>query len=144
LGWLLIPCWSKVKRTSIVAIGGPHSPSSPFPLRGCLRPAHDIASASSGAKADARRVQISFADHVAVMLSGNCDGLSTTKTSDSLRKPRRTALFWSSFLRMSPRPSASPGFLRQYIWFVMAIATNPNEIEQASNNQTGSHTTTQA
>lgn len=68
----------------------------------------DMDEASSGAKADARREEMSFVDHMVVMLSGKRDGSSTTKTSDSLRRPRRTALFSSSFLRMWPRPSASP------------------------------------
>jgi hypothetical protein len=45
---------------------------------------------------------------VAVMLSGNRAGSSTMKTSDSARRPRCLALCWSSFLRMWPRPSASP------------------------------------
>ena len=45
------------------------------------------------------------------MLSGKRAGSSTMRTSDSLRRPRCTALFWSSFLRMWPRLSASPGRL---------------------------------
>lgn len=63
---------------------------------------------SPGAKADARTEAISVADHMVVMLSGNRAGSSTMKTSDSLRRPRRSALSCSSFLRMWPRPSASP------------------------------------
>lgn len=63
---------------------------------------------SSGAKADARREETSVSDQVFDMLSWNRDGSSTTKTSDSLRRPRCRALFSSSFLRMWPRPSASP------------------------------------
>lgn len=64
--------------------------------------------ASSGAKADARRDETSLVGHVVVMLSGKRDGSSITKTSDSSRRPKWTALCWSSFRRMSPNPSAFP------------------------------------
>lgn len=64
--------------------------------------------ANSGANAEARREEILLADQVAVMLSGKRDGSSTAKTSDSFRSPSWTALFWSSFWRTGPRPSASP------------------------------------
>lgn len=64
--------------------------------------------ASSGAKADARSEVISSSFQFALMLSGKRAGSSTTKTSDSSRTPSRSALSRSSFLRVSPRPSASP------------------------------------
>lgn len=67
-----------------------------------------VAEGRSGAKAEARRAEMSEADQVAVMLSGKRDGSSTTKTSASLRRPRRRALAFNSFLRMWPRPAASP------------------------------------
>ena len=64
--------------------------------------------ASSGAKAEVRSEEMSSSAQSTVMLSGNRAGSSTMKTSDSLRTPSWRALFWSSFLRVSPRPAASP------------------------------------
>lgn len=101
-------------RTSIVAKGA--SLSEVF----CFRRDDDEPFAEGvddemlGAKADASRDAMSFSDQVFDMLSGNWAGLSTMKTSDSLRRPRCRALFWSSFCRIWPRPSASPG--RKYIY----------------------------
>lgn len=77
----------------------------------CATPLVDapaLAALSSGANAEARREEMSVSDQCFFILSGKRDGSSTTKTSDSLRRPRCFALFWSSFLRMWPRPSASP------------------------------------
>lgn len=48
--------------------------------------------ASSGAKAEARREAMLVADQSVVMLSGKLEGSSTTKTSDSSRRPRWRAL----------------------------------------------------
>lgn len=68
-----------------------------------------MVAARSGAKAEARREDTWSAGQSFVMLSGK-RGSSRTKTSDSSRRPSWRALFLSSFLRVSPRPSASPVF----------------------------------
>lgn len=94
-----MPCWSKVRRTSIVAVGAFLGFFFAVPLRVAAR---------SGEKAEARREVTWSAAQVALILSGKRVGSSTMKTSDSSRTPRRRADFWSSFLRVSPRPSASP------------------------------------
>lgn len=69
--------------------------------------------ARSGANAEARSEETCSAGQCFVMLSGKREGSSTTKTSDSSRRPSWRALFWSSLLRVSPRPSASPGIGRR-------------------------------
>lgn len=94
-----MPCWSKVRRTSIVAVGAFLGFFFAVPFRVAAR---------SGEKAEARREVTWSSAQVAVMLSGKRVGSSTMKTSDSSRTPRSRADFWSSFLRVSPRPSASP------------------------------------
>lgn len=43
---------------------------------------------------------------------GETYGLSTTKTSSSLRNPRARPLLTNSFFRVSPRPSASPVYAK--------------------------------
>lgn len=68
--------------------------------------------AKSGANADASNEETSVSDHILVILSGKRAGSSTTKTSDSLRRPSWSALFCNSFFRMWPSPSASPEFLQ--------------------------------
>ena len=91
-----------MRSTSIVATGGLSRVAPRF-----WDP--DWASPISGAKAEASKLETSLSDQVALMLSGKRVGSSMMRTSDSLRRPRCTALFLSSFLRMWPSPSASPG-----------------------------------
>ena len=71
----------------------------------------EVLSLSSGAKACSRTADTSDSVHWTDMLSRNRVGSSMMYTSDSWRRPSCRALFTSSFLRMWPRPSASPVYV---------------------------------
>lgn len=126
LGWEEIPWGSKVRRTSIVEVGGSLSgaASREEAELGVLREevedvllrvgfrvvdfdGVDLGVEEDGVKAEESTPAIPSAGHVVLILSGNA-GSSIINTSAGERRPSNIADSTNSRFRVSPRPSALP------------------------------------
>lgn len=136
LGWEEMPWGSKVRRTSIVGVGG----SLFVSLEGVMREEEeeveevllrvdfrvvdfdgvDLGVEEDGVKAEESTPAIPSAGHVVLILSGNA-GSSTINTSAGERRPSNIADSINSRFRVSPRPSALP-ILHQHPISLISLA----------------------
>ena len=106
--WPETPCASKVRRTSIVAVGGRVvDDEGKVAVDVEKDDDEDVEEEDEGAKAETSTEAIFVASQVAPMSSGK-SAESRTKTSVVERRPSVRALERSSVWRRGPRPSALP------------------------------------
>jgi len=107
LGWLETPWASKVRRMSIVAVGGCDVDVAAAVAVEVVD--GEVVDEEEGANAEVSTEAILPASQVERMLSGK-SAESRTKTSEGERRPRSRALESSSVLRTGPRELALPVF----------------------------------